>query len=791
MVKNKVITRRNRKFANGGGLPSWLSGGLANTGANLISGFANPQGNTTGVGNIMQGVGSVASAIPGVGGLIGAGVNLVGGLVNAAFGSKINKEFVNQTENKAIQQSNYVSGATTNDQLLSDWGDYRSMANVSKSQVGSDGWFSNKAKKKTRALNRQIDEANQRALSSLGNTAGNIDIISDQSLLANYAAYGGPLGTIGGQALNYELANRELNNSELKAMGNLRLTSLPNSFQAVDELNTFAEGGGIHIKKKNRGKFTEYCGGKVTSECIARGKRSNSPTIRKRATFAQNARGWNHSFGGWLNTHGGDFNNGVTIIDEGGTHEQNPNEGVQIGVDQQGVPNLVEQGEVIYNDYVFSNRIKLPESIKKKYKLKGDTFADAAKYAQLESQERPNDPISKRGLEANMSRLAEAQEGIKNRRGKGDTNKFEYGGPYKTYKNFTPIQDDWYTGDYMNFVNFLQEGEPSSLNWLKRINSQEFGPIGGNTFTDISDIKRLATDRKKGPVHNAMQAASRTYKRENAPLPSPVAPLFDIPTPPVPESIPTQSLTSSGDEDGDERGRRPSWLRYAPVVGAGIGAITDMFSKPDYRNSDLVLNSTKNLGNVDFTPIGNYLSYQPFDRNYYINKLDASANATRRGLQNTSGGNRANMQAGLLAADYNYGQNLGDLARKAEEYNLAQRQQVEGFNRGTNQYNSEGAMRAAIANRQNDELRMRAAMSAAQLRQAIKDQDSARRSANITNFLQGLGDIGWEQEQASWLDTLAKSGVLKMNTKGEYTGGTKKAKGGKVRTKKKKGLTYG
>lgn len=492
--------------------------------------------------------------------------------------------------------------------------------------------------------------------------------------------------------------------------------------------------------------------------------------------------------GGPLLTQGGIWSNGVTIIDEGGTHEQNPNEGVQIGVDQQGVPNLVEQGEVIYNDYVFSNRIKLPESIKKKYKLKGDTFADAAKYAQLESQERPNDPISKRGLEANMSRLAEAQEGMKNRRGKGDTNKFEYGGPYKTYKNFTPIQDDWYTGDYMNFVNFLQEGEPSSLNWLKRINSQEFGPIGGNTFTDISDIKRLATDRKKGPVHNAMQAASRTYKIENTPLSEPVAPSFNIPTPPVPKSISPQSPISSGDEDDSGRRERASWLRYAPIVGAGIGAITDMFSRPDYENADLVLNSTKNLGNVDFTPIGNYLSYQPFDRNYYINRLDASANATRRGLQNTSGGNRANMQAGLLAADYNYGQNLGDLARKAEEYNLAQRQQVEGFNRGTNQFNSEGAMRAAMANNQNDELRMRAAMSAAQLRQAIKDQDSARRSANITNFLQGLGDIGWEQEQASWLDRLADAGVLQMDTRGNYSG-KKKSKGGKL--KKKKGFTYG
>lgn len=51
-------------------------------------------------------------------------------------------------------------------------------------------------------------------------------------------------------------------------------------------------GSGIHIKKANRGKFTEYCGGKVTSECIAKGKRSSNPAVRKRATFAQNSRRW-------------------------------------------------------------------------------------------------------------------------------------------------------------------------------------------------------------------------------------------------------------------------------------------------------------------------------------------------------------------------------------------------------------------------------------------------------------------------------------------------------------------
>ena len=49
----------------------------------------------------------------------------------------------------------------------------------------------------------------------------------------------------------------------------------------------------IKIKKENRGKFTEYCGGKVTQECIDKGKNSSSSKIRKQAVFAENARSWN------------------------------------------------------------------------------------------------------------------------------------------------------------------------------------------------------------------------------------------------------------------------------------------------------------------------------------------------------------------------------------------------------------------------------------------------------------------------------------------------------------------
>ena len=60
------------------------------------------------------------------------------------------------------------------------------------------------------------------------------------------------------------------------------------------------KGNKIYIKPKNRGKFTEYCHGKVTNECIQKGKNSSNPAIRKRATFAANARKWKHKDGGVL-----------------------------------------------------------------------------------------------------------------------------------------------------------------------------------------------------------------------------------------------------------------------------------------------------------------------------------------------------------------------------------------------------------------------------------------------------------------------------------------------------------
>lgn len=68
----------------------------------------------------------------------------------------------------------------------------------------------------------------------------------------------------------------------------------------MNTLQLLKNGSGIHIKKENKGKFTDYCGGKVTSECISKGKHSSNPAIRKRATFAANARKWKHQQGGQI-----------------------------------------------------------------------------------------------------------------------------------------------------------------------------------------------------------------------------------------------------------------------------------------------------------------------------------------------------------------------------------------------------------------------------------------------------------------------------------------------------------
>lgn len=116
-----------------------------------------------------------------------------------------------------------------------------------------------------------------------------------------------------------------------------------------------------------------------------------------------------------FDTHGGYFSpQGYFKVNTGGSHDENPNGGVQIGIDPEGVPNMLEEGEPVYNDYVYSDNIKADKEILKKHgipeKFGRMLYSDIADKYVDEAEERPNDPISNNGLNAMLVRLAEAQE---------------------------------------------------------------------------------------------------------------------------------------------------------------------------------------------------------------------------------------------------------------------------------------------------------------------------------------------------------------------------------------------
>ena len=762
-MAKKIRKRRANYFDNGGF--SWKKGagfkenisnafnsGVLNsaigaTGVMLGQGISG--GFSTGVGNVTQGLSTIASAIPGPWGAVaGAGLNVVGGLVNRLFGSQINEQAVSNFRNQNTQMANTVLNADNYDSLLSQYSDVSLLGDISKSQVGKDGLFSNKAKNLTSSLNRDRDFANERYLSSVRNSVDNIR--TNEMLNANYAAYGGPL--------------------------TMRYTGTMSPFG-----NTFANGGNIHIKPSKRGTFTAAAkkhGKSVQSFAsqVLANKENYSPAMVKKANFARNAAKW-HSFGGDLNTNGGDFSNGLIIIGNGGTHEENPMEGVQMGIDAQGIPNLVEEGEVIFNDYVFSDRMNVPNSMRSSLGLskgKNLTFAKAAKKLSKEAEERPNDPISRRGLLDSMTKLQQAQESLRQQDQEGNGGvQYAHGGKMGTL--FDGLGPD---------ANFLNLSRKAHL-------------FGDSVPDQTSTIVPSIYDN-----NGILTPEGLTYSRAS----HLGVPIEDIQT--------AESINKGTSDEPNDKKFDLTALRYAPVVGAAIGLGQNIFSKPDYSSSDAILNAANEVGRytpVGFNPLGDYLTYRPFDRNYYINKLDAQSGATRRAIVNQSAGNRATALAGLLAADYNAQGKLGDLARQAEEYNLGQRERVATFNRGTNQFNSEMGLKAAMAN-QEAALKARSSrLSGVAQAMAVRDAVDARRgasmSANLTNFFNSLGDIGREEYSRNMImsnpalyysidnkgnisykngyENLSEAEKKEVRNAANKAKGEKKAKGGYLTIKKK------
>lgn len=612
---------------------------------------------------------------------LGGSISAIGGAVSTIAQAGFDNAKIADTsgiQNNIKQAQTYTVEASNNDELMNEWGKFAPMENISwrsirggstlgrtantinstatgaatGAQIGGPiggivggviglgsaigGWLggNRKAKRKANRFNKQINAANNKNLIALGDKADSLDTQNDLNLMANYSAYGGPIfntANFGGGAIDYELSKEDLGIKAASVLSKDKITSMPNSF---DSIKTFANGGTL---------FTD----------------------------------------------GAEWSNGINVIGNGGTHEENPMEGVPLGVDPEGVPNLVEEGEVTFNNYVFSNRLaptkNIVSSVNLPDKYKDKSFAYIAEKLSKESEERPNDPISKRGLEDSMLKLQVAQELTKqkdNNMKNKDTRKNKF------------AQGDWYT----------TFGEKPDYMY--------------DTYYEPYDSDKVQST------------------------------LPEVAITPTVNTNTTTSENTNENTNNNPKLSKYTWLRYAPVVGAAIGLGQNVFSKPDYSNADAILEAANNAGKftpVDYEPIGNYLQYKPFDRNFYTNKLDAQSGATRRAIMNSSSPSR---NAALLAADYNSQNQLGALARQAEEYNLAQRQAVETFNRDTNKTNSDMGLRVAMTNQsaemQSRNSKLSGIAQAMQMRDTIDSRRAASMSANLSNLFDSIGDIGRE-----------------------------------------------
>lgn len=182
------------------------------------------------------------------------------------------------------------------------------------------------------------------------------------------------------------------------------------------------------------------------------GYKANSKFLSAKDTIAENDTNTLYqgmkSYGGDLNLSG-DFTNGLIFVNEGGTHEENPYDGVLMGVDNQGIPNLVEEGEIIWNDYVFSNRLKPTKKLLTDMgfneKFADYTFAKMVEKYQEESAETAGDWISNNTFTDMMNRIINMQETVRAKKGlKGENRMMALGGRiYDGQQNILKGKFDW------------------------------------------------------------------------------------------------------------------------------------------------------------------------------------------------------------------------------------------------------------------------------------------------------------------------------------------------------------
>lgn len=382
-------------------------------------------------------------------------------------------------------------------------------------------------------------------------------------------------------------------------------------------------------------------------------------------------------------------NNMLTEFNNGGSHELNPLGGIPQGISPDGTPNKVEEGETKWEDYIFSNRLMLDKNTASNHNLDkkhiGKSFADISKELSKQYKERPNDPISRDTVRANMGMLQHANDEVRNikeaKEAKKAINDFAKGG-YMNIPMGVPnnMQNDYANGDFLDLYN------PATMQGLETKSLLETPTDPRLTFNKGTGYESMYEDLLP-------TTADFTSDLSNTPEKSPI-------------------------------GFNSEALRYAPIAFNALAG-TGLFGKaPEAESYEPTM--IQRPGRLKAQQLNMEAPRAAVDQAYQTG-ISSLAGAT--------GGSGAAMRAGLTGLHSGYVKGLGDTYLKAQERNLINQQTTDQFNIQTGQQteaaNVQAMNRAKYLNAMNKTGADRYAHDT--------------RMGYLGAAAEGLGDVGYEE----------------------------------------------
>lgn len=404
--------------------------------------------------------------------------------------------------------------------------------------------------------------------------------------------------------------------------------------------------------------------------------------------------------------YGGQFNSPLTEFNAGGTHEQNPNNGIMQGMGSNGQPNLVEEGETKYNDYIYSNRLSIDDSIVKAYnlptKVKGKTFAEATKILNEQVKERPNDPISLKTLEANMSKLAQAQDDLK-------ATIEQDAGVNETIDNLGFSEEIFAKGGSLNFKS--NAAYKKWLGYVHATGKAESTP--GHQSVSIKGKSHEVKHQLGGALYNELDALKNSgifayggnmyATRGQLDLPETstgdgdeVAKEINLNEITITPEIPIYHAESDyGVEEftpkapSDTNNSQLNYAMFAPIFANAMQGISTAFEKP----------AVEKYGRVAPELITSRMSYRPLSTEYLSNQIQSQGAGVRRSIQESAPTGGSAMR-GILASNRATSDALSQAYFQAEAAREARRSAVESGNIGIQGQNVASKNAAASQNAQ-------------------------------------------------------------------------------------------